>query len=92
MRIKIKQLVLEVKNRNGRNALTTATKKNQILDVFFNYFCNKKQGENIHKKQSFLAFSTDRQTKYLQNRCSFMRGICTKKLERYLNVLNICYL
>ncbi len=28
----------------------------------------------------FVALPTDRQTKYLQNRCSFMRGICTKKI------------
>ena len=28
----------------------------------------------------FVALPTDRRTKYLQNRCSFMRGICTKKI------------
>ncbi len=33
----------------------------------------------------FVALPTDRRTKYLQNRSSFMRGICTKKIERYLN-------
>ena len=26
----------------------------------------------------FVALPTDRRTKYLQNRCSFMKGICTK--------------
>ncbi len=30
--------------------------------------------------KAFLALPTDRQTKYSQNRCSFMRGICTKKI------------
>ncbi len=37
----------------------------------------------------FIALPAERRTKYLQNRCSFLRGICTKKyriiLERYLN-------
>ncbi len=28
----------------------------------------------------FVALPTDRRTKYLQNRYSFMRGICTKKI------------
>ena len=35
--------------------------------------------------KAFVALPTDRRTKYLQNRCSFMREICIKKLERYLN-------
>ena len=30
---------------------------------------------------ALVALPTDRRTKYLQNRCSFMRGICTKKIE-----------
>ena len=30
--------------------------------------------------KAFVALPTDRRTKYLQNRCSFMRGICTKKI------------
>ncbi len=34
----------------------------------------------IFKPKPFVALPIDRRTKYLQNRCSFMRGICTKKL------------
>ena len=30
--------------------------------------------------KAFVALPTDRRKKYLQNRCSFMRGICTKKI------------
>ncbi len=30
---------------------------------------------------SSKALPTDRRTKYLQNRCSFLRGFCTKKNE-----------
>ena len=30
--------------------------------------------------KAFVALLTDRRTKYLQNRCSFMRGICTEKM------------
>ncbi len=30
--------------------------------------------------KAFVALPTDRRTNYLQNRCSFMRGICTKKI------------
>ena len=30
--------------------------------------------------KAFVALPIDRRTKYLQNRCSFMRGICTKKI------------
>ena len=49
----------------------------------------KKIGQQINKDESSKAFCsiTDRQTqtKYLQNRCTFMKGNCTKKLERYLN-------
>ena len=30
--------------------------------------------------KAFVALQTDRRTKYLQNRCSFMRGICTNKI------------
>ena len=31
--------------------------------------------------KAFVALPTDRLTKYLQNRCSFMRGIYTKKIR-----------
>ena len=30
--------------------------------------------------EPFVALPTDRRTKYLQNRCSFMRGICINKI------------
>ena len=30
--------------------------------------------------KAFVVLPTDRRTKYLQNRCSFMRGICTQKI------------
>ncbi len=29
----------------------------------------------------FVALPTDRRTKYLQNRCTFIRRICTKKIR-----------
>ena len=45
-----------------------------------------KQGwKHPYVAKPFVALPTDRRTKYLQNRCSFMRGICKKKLERCLN-------
>ena len=40
-------------------------------DITFNYIICAKP---------FVALPTDRRTKYLQNRCSFMRRICTKKM------------
>ena len=30
--------------------------------------------------KAFVALPTDRRTNCLQNRCSFIRGICTKKI------------
>ncbi len=48
--------------------------------LIINVKLNKNKDENIHKQKSFVALPTDRQTKYLKNRCSFMRGICTKKI------------
>ena len=35
---------------------------------------------NIFTFLPFVAKPADQRTKYLQNRCSFMRGICTKKI------------
>ncbi len=38
--------------------------------------------EKWHKRKiakPLVALPTDRRTKYLPNRCSFMRGICTEK-------------
>ena len=34
---------------------------------------------NIFTFLPFVAKPANQQTKYLQNRCSFMKGICTKK-------------
>ena len=36
--------------------------------------------DNIHIAKPFVAIPTDRRTKHLQNRCSFMSGICKKKI------------
>ena len=35
---------------------------------------------NIFTFLPFVAKPADQRTKYLQNRCSFMRGICTQKI------------
>ena len=31
--------------------------------------------------KAFVALPTDRRTKYLQNGCSFTRGMCTQKMR-----------
>ena len=56
-----------------------------ISDSKFSKRMNKTMMKTPISSKAFVALPTDRRTKYLQNRCSFMRGICTKKLERYLN-------
>ncbi len=50
------------------------TKKNR------KHFKNHESIFNIFTFLPFVAKPTDQRTKYLQNRCSFMRGICTKKI------------
>ena len=41
---------------------------------------NRKLKLNIFTFLPLVAKPVDQRTKYLQNRCSFMRGICTKKI------------
>ena len=50
---------------------------------FFDHFVhnyNETRMKTSISSKAFVALPTDRRTKYLQNRCSFLRGICTKKI------------
>ena len=61
------------KQKNGQSELLSRClfkkSRNLINHVF-----------NIFTFLPFVAKPADRRKKYLQNRCSFLRGICTKKI------------
>ena len=46
---------------------------------------NRTRRKTSISSKAFVALPTDKRTKYLENRYSFMRGICSKKLKQYLN-------
>ncbi len=59
-------------------------RKKAELSIIKKLFLKKNKGDNIHKQRSSFASCslTDRPTeKYLQNRCSYTRGICTQKMR-----------
>ena len=58
-----------MKDNTKKNRKTYQTSQNLINRVF-----------NIFTFLPFVAKPADQWTKYLQNRCLFMRGICTKKI------------
>ncbi len=61
---------------------STAEKRAKKSVVFFLFvrFINVKRMKTSIRSKPFVALPTDRRTKYLQNRCSFMKGICTREL------------
>ena len=56
---------------------TTSQPTLKIIESFF-FLSNRKSYGSHTPDFTFLAWPTERRTKYLQNRCSYMRGICTE--------------